>query len=116
MQQKIMIDQMKVKSKDENEKASLGIRAHEAQTKRIQAVADMSNAKAEIALQAEKDNTERMVHGIKLGISNKAADAQIAKQMVDSATNLINSNPIVPTNTNEAQVASQTEPQAQMIP
>lgn len=116
MQQKIAIDQAKVQSKDQNEKANLAIRSHEAQTKRMEAISKVSDSKARIALQAEKDDTERMVHGIKLGISNKAADSQIAKAMIDSATNLINANPIVPTNANEAEVASQTEPQAQMIP
>ena len=116
MQQKIAIDQAKVQSKDQNEKANLAIKAHDSQTKRIEAISKAANEKVRIALQAKKDDTERMVHGIKLGISNKAADSQIAKQMVDSATNLINANPIVPTNANEAQISGQTEPQAQMIP
>lgn len=116
IQQKIALEHAKVVSKDQNEKTGLEIKAQEAATKRLEAVGKLSDSKARIALQAEKDNTERLVHGIKLGISNKAADSQIAKQMVDSATNLINSNPIVPTNANEAQVAAQSEPQAQMIP
>lgn len=123
IQQKIAIEQQKVTSqaqsaqaKDQNEKTNLLIKGHEAQTKRMEVISKSVDAKEKIALQAERDDTERMVNGIKLGISNKAADSQIAKQMVDSATNLINSNPIVPTNANEAAIASQTEPQAQMIP
>lgn len=116
IQQKLMIESQKVQSKNQYEAANLAIKGHVAQTKRIEAISKSVDAKARIALQAEKDDTERMVHGIKLGISNKAADSQIARQMIDSATNLINSNPIVPTNANEATIASQTEPQAQMIP
>ncbi|HWI48159.1 MAG TPA: hypothetical protein VNU45_08075 [Rummeliibacillus sp.] len=116
VQQKLALEHAKIVSKDQNEKANLSIKANDSATRRLEALAKTSDAKAKIALQAERDDTERMVHGIKLGISNKAADSQIAKQMVDSATNLINSNPIVPTNTNEAEIASQSEPQAQMIP
>lgn len=116
IQQKMAIEQAKVQSKNQTEQQSLAIKAHEAQTKRIQAVSGASDAKVRIALQAEKDDTERMVHGIGLNIKNKSADTQIAKAMIDSANNLINANPIVPTNAAEAIAAQQTKPQAQMIP
>jgi hypothetical protein len=113
---KLHLQQQKIASESAVGQGKLQIDKQNAITKRIEALSKTSDAKARIAMQAEKDETERMVHGIKLGIANKAADSQIAKQMVDSATNLINANPIVPTNANEAQISGQTEPQAQMVP
>jgi len=115
IEQKLAIEQARVTSKDQNEKTALEIKAQEALTNRMEAMSKGNNEKTKIALQAEKDDTERMVHGIKLGISNKAADTQIAKQMVDSATNLIDSNPIIPTSASEAQNQS-VAPQNNMIP
>lgn len=116
LQQKMALEQAKIMSKDQNEKSLIGIKNKEADTNRIKVLAKNQNEKLRVALQAERDDTERMVHGISLGIQNKSADTQIAKQMIDSATNLIDDNPIVPTTAKEASQMSQVQPQAQMIP
>lgn len=113
---KLHLEQQEIQNKAESAQGKLKVDQQNAITKRMEAISKSSDAKARIAMQGEKDDTERMVHGFTLGIANKAADSKIAKEMVDSATNLINANPIVPTNANEAQIAGQTEPQAQMIP
>jgi hypothetical protein len=113
---KLHQQQQKIDNQAAFGQGKLKVEQQNAITKRIETLSKSSDAKARIALQGEKDDTERMVHGIRLGISNKAADSQIAKQMVDSATNLVNANPIVPTNANEAQIGGQTAPQGQMIP
>ncbi len=113
---KLHLEQQKLQNEAAVGQGKLKVDQQNAITKRMEAISKSSDAKARIAMQGEKDDTERMVHGFTLGIANKAADSKIAKEMVDSATNLINANPIVPTNANEAQIAGQTEPQAQMIP
>lgn len=116
---KIQIAQQKQQSEAANAQGKLKVDQQNAITKRVEALSKASNAKSKLALQAEKDDTERMVNGITLGISNKAADAQISKQMIDSATNLINANPIIapqsPTSVGQAQ-QGQAAPQNEMIP
>ncbi|MGN6347092.1 MAG: portal protein [Candidatus Nitrosocosmicus sp.] len=116
IQQKMALDHAKFVSQDQNEKASLGIRNKEANTKRMEVLSKSLDAKAKVALQAEKDDTERMVHGIKLGIAKSSSDGKIAKDIMDSAANLVNANPIIPTNQTEAYELGQTEPQAPIVP
>lgn len=115
---KINLDQQKLQQKAQTDQQLIQIKQKDSDANMLSVIGDMSETKLKYALQAERDDTERMVHGLNLHIENKKADAHIAKTALDTATNVMSAAHHHGSKADLAalQQSQSQKPQAQIIP
>jgi len=88
---KLNLEAQKIQSKSQNEQTALGIKKQDSDTKRMEMYAKTENARLKTILESQRDQTERLVHGINANLKTSEMTHKMRKEILDSTTDLLDS-------------------------